>query len=152
MTTPSQEKNLLETDVEAIERVMLQLGWATHRQLHQELAEFNLTVSQFAAMRALQGFDEGSTMSELAEAARQISATMTGIVDRLVEREIITRQRDPDDRRALRVSLTEKGIVLLEKVKEKKRIRLRHFLEELSPTERKIFVRLIGKYLDVVYG
>ena len=152
MTTPLQEKNLLEIDVEAIECIMLQLGWATHRQLHQELAEFNLTVSQFAAMRALQGFDEGSTMSELAEAARQISATMTGIVDRLVEREIITRQRDPDDRRALRVSLTEKGIVLLEKVKEKKRIRLRHFLEELSPTERKIFVRLIGKYLDIVYG
>ncbi|MCD4802713.1 MAG: MarR family transcriptional regulator [Anaerolineales bacterium] len=152
MTAPLQEKNLLETDVEAIERVMLQLGWATHRQLHQELAEFNLTVSQFAAMRALQGFDEGSTMSELAEAARQISATMTGIVDRLVEREIITRQRDPDDRRALHVSLTEKGIVLLEKVKEKKRVRLRHFLKELSPSERKTFVRLIGKYLDVVYG
>jgi len=91
-------------------------------------------------------------MSELAEAARQISATMTGIVDRLVERDVITRQRDPDDRRALRVSLTEKGTDLLEKIKEKKRVRLRHFLEELTPTERVDFVRMIGKYLDVVYG
>ena len=152
MAASLQENNPLETDVEAIEHVMLQLGWATHRQLHQELAEFNLTVSQFAAMRALQGFDEGSTMSELAEAARQISATMTGIVDRLVESEIVTRQRDPGDRRTLRVSLTEKGVGLLEKVKEKKRVRLRQFLEGISPTERKIFVRVIGKYLDVVYG
>ncbi|MCD6425707.1 MAG: MarR family transcriptional regulator [Anaerolineales bacterium] len=152
MAASLQENNPLETDVEAIEHVMLQLGWATHRQLHQELAEFNLTVSQFAAMRALQGFDEGSTMSELAEAARQISATMTGIVDRLVESEIVTRQRDPGDRRTLRVSLTEKGVGLLEKVKEKKRVQLRQFLEGISPTERKIFVRVIGKYLDVVYG
>ncbi|MEN8243054.1 MAG: MarR family transcriptional regulator [Chloroflexota bacterium] len=152
MTTPLQENNPLETDLEAIERVMLQLGWATHRRLHQELAEFNLTVSQFAAMRALQEFDEGCSMSELAEAARQISATMTGIVDRLVEREIITRQRDPDDRRALRVSLTERGTGLLETIKEKKRVRLARFLEDLSPTERKDFVRMIGKYLEVVYG
>jgi DNA-binding MarR family transcriptional regulator len=152
MKTPLGKNRPLEADVEAIEHVMLQLGWATHRRLHQELAAFNLTVSQFAAMRALEVFDEGCTMSELAEAARQISATMTGIVDRLVEREVITRQRDPDDRRALRVSLTEKGAGLLEKIKEKKRVRLRRFLEELSPTERICFVQMIEKYLDVVYG
>ena len=90
-------------------------------------------------------------MSKLAEAARQISATMTGIVDRLVERRVITRQRNPNDRRTLHVSLTEKGIELLEKIKEKKRAHLRRFLEELSSTERKDFVRMIEKYLDLVY-
>ena len=130
---------------------MLKLGWATHRQLHQELAEFNLTVSQFAAMRALQGFDAGCTMTELAEAARQISATMTGIVDRLVERGVISRQRNPEDRRTLRVSLTTEGENLLIKIKEKKRVRLKLFLEELSATERSDFVRLTQKYLETVY-
>ncbi len=142
----------LNKDIENLERTMLRLGWATHRQLHQELAEFNLTVSQFAAMRALQGCERGCTMSELAKTARQISATMTGIVDRLVERGVIMRQRDPSDRRTLRVSLTETGTELLDTIRRQKRTRLKLFLEELSPNERKDFIRLIGKYLDVVYG
>ena len=150
MTNPKDTS--LNADIESLERIMLQLGWATHRQLHQELAEFNLTVSQFAALRALQGCEHGCTMSELAKTARQISATMTGIVDRLVERGVIARQRDPADRRTLRVSLTAEGAELLETIRQQKRIRLKQFLAELSPTERKDFIRLIGKYLDVVYG
>jgi DNA-binding MarR family transcriptional regulator len=147
-----KEEDPLKTDIESLEQTMLRLGWATHRQLHQELAEFNLTVPQFAAMRALQGCEHGCTMSELAKTARQISATMTGIVDRLVERGVLVRQRDLADRRTLRVSLTEDGLELLETVRRQKRVRLRQFLEELSPAERKDFIRLIGKYLDVVYG
>ncbi len=147
--TPSTDT--IQTDIEAVEQTMLKLGWATHRQLHQELGEFSITVSQFAALRALQGFDEGCTMTELAEAARQISATMTGIVDRLLDRGVVSRQRDPDDRRTLRVSLTADGEKLLVKIKEKKRVRLQLFLEELSSTERKDFVRLTQKYLEVVY-
>ena len=146
------ENDQLEADVKAIERTMLQLGWATHRQLHHELAEYNLTVSQFAALRALQGFENGCTMSELAEAARQISATMTGIVDRLVERGVIDRQRDPADRRSVRISLTEDGTELLETIRQQKRVRLRQFLAELSPSERQDFVRMIGMYLKTVYG
>ena len=146
------ENDQLEADVKAIERTMLQLGWATHRQLHQELAGFNLTVSQFAALRALQEFENGCTMSELAEAARQISATMTGIVDRLVERGVIDRQRDPADRRSVRISLTKDGTELLETIRQQKRVRLRQFLAKLSPSERQDFVRMIGMYLKTVYG
>ncbi len=141
----------LQADIETIERIMMQLGWATHRKLAHELTEFNLTVSQFAALRALEGFEEGCTMSELAEAARQISATMTGIVDRLLERGLITRHRNPADRRSLRVSLTSQGEYLLQRIKEQKRLRLRQFLEELSISERHDFMRLIQKYLHVVY-
>ena len=146
------ENDLSEADLEAVEQTMLKLGWATHRQLHRELAEFNLTVSQFAALRALQGFDEGCTMTEIAEAARQISATMTGIVDRLVERGVIARHRDSEDRRSVYITLTEAGTKLLEKIKEKKRVRLRLFLKDLSALERKDFVRLTRKYLEIVYG
>ena len=151
-TSPTSSSSPVQADIEAVENIMLQLGWATHRQLAQELAEFNLTVPQFAAMRALQRFEDGCTMSELAEAARQISATMTGIVDRLVERELLTRQRDPADRRALRVSLTASGEELLETIKRQEHVRLRQFLEELSPSERRDFMRLIQKYLQIVYG
>ena len=152
MTTSPPTNDPIQADIEAVERTMLQLGWATHRQLAQELTSFNLTVSQFAAMRALQGFEDSCTMSELARAARQISATMTGIVDRLVERALLTRQRDPADRRVLRISLTAHGKELLETIKHQKRVRLRQFLEDLSPAERRDFVRLIQKYLQIVYG
>jgi DNA-binding MarR family transcriptional regulator len=73
-------------------------------------------------------------------------------VDRLVERGLLTRQRDPADRRAVRITLTEDGRQLLAAIQHKKRIRLRQFLEQLTPAERKDFVRLVEKYLTVVYG
>jgi len=152
MSDTSTPSDPLQADLEAIERTMLQLGWATHRQLAQELSEFNLTVPQYTAMKALQNAGDNCTMSELADAARQISATMTGIVDRLVERGLLTRQRDPADRRAVRITLTEDGRQLLAAIQKKKRARLRQFLEQLTPAERQDFVRLVEKYLTVVYG
>ena len=152
MTDSHPPTDPIQSDLEAIERTMLQLGWATHRQLAQELSEFNLTVPQYTAMKALQNIGDNCTMSELADAARQISATMTGIVDRLVERNLLTRQRDPADRRAVRITLTEDGRKLLDAIQQKKRIRLRQFLEQLTPAERRDFVRLVQKYLETVYG
>lgn len=54
--------------------------------------------------------EDGLRMGELARRARLSKQTMTTLV-RLCEREgLVERSRDPDDRRAFRVSLTERGL------------------------------------------
>lgn len=45
----------------------------------------------------------------VAETARLSQATVTAILDRLEERGLVTRERDPGDRRRVAVELTEKG-------------------------------------------
>ena len=52
---------------------------------------------------------EGSTQRELADGVRIEGATMTRHLDRLEEAGLITRERDPNDRRAIRVDLTPTG-------------------------------------------
>ncbi len=50
-----------------------------------------------------------SRMSEIASALGVSLATATGVVDRLVERDILTREGDPGDRRVVLCRLSEKG-------------------------------------------
>ncbi len=51
----------------------------------------------------------GISAGELAEAMRVHPSTLTGVVRRLVERRLIERRGDPDDRRRALFWLTERG-------------------------------------------
>lgn len=60
-------------------------------------------------------------MSELASALDISVANATGIVTRMEERRLVERSRDPDDRRAVNVTLTEEGRQLLENMDRRRR-------------------------------
>jgi len=141
----------LAEDVENMRQVTLRLSWASQRRLARELEGFRLTVPQYMALRALLGQSgQDCTMSELAEASQQVSATMTGIIDRLAERGLVERRPDPVDRRALRVSLTPVGFELLAQIQRLSQVRLARVLEGFSPAERKQIIGLMQTYLQVV--
>ncbi len=140
----------LEEDMAALENVILRLSWVSHRRMEQELEEFNLTAPQYIALKCMQSSQQGCTMSELAESSHQVSATMTGIVDRLLDHGLVERERDPHDRRTLRVRLTAKGIATLAKVQMRKREWLAQFLAALSSEERQLMIDLAQRYLNVL--
>ncbi|MBN1146817.1 MAG: MarR family transcriptional regulator [Anaerolineales bacterium] len=132
-------------------QVTLRLSWASQRRLARELEGFRLTVPQYMALRALQcGDRQGCMMSELAEASQQVSATMTGIIDRLAEHGLVERRPDPYDRRALRVSLTQDGHDLLAQIERLGQARLARTLESFTHAERKQIIGLMQAYLQVV--
>ena len=88
------------------------------------------------ALVAIRHHDQGCKVSELAEAAQQVSATMTGIIHRLAERRLVIRQRDPGDRRAFRVSLTVAGEALLAEVERQQQAQLLGALKDLPQLQR----------------
>lgn len=141
------DDTLLE-DVESIQQSLLRLSWAERRRMAQNLDAFHLTAPQYMTLRALDrpGVDS-LKMNELAEAANQVSATMTGIIDRLEERGLAARQRDPDDRRAQRVLLTAQGKSLLEQIDRRNLQRMQRILSTLTPQERRGMRALIDHYL-----
>ncbi len=156
----------LSDDAEAVEDFILQLSWVSHRRLEQELDAFHLTVPQYVALNCIKEGtheratgvgapgsaerSEGCSMSELAESSHQVSATMTGIVDRLLDRGLVVRERDPNDRRTLRVGLTHAGTELLERVRQRKRAWMLQFLETLSPDERGLMIEMAQRYMAVL--
>jgi MarR family transcriptional regulator for hemolysin len=75
------------------------------------VSEVDLTPPQFQTLRLLWAQD-GQPFKDLATANGCTRPTMTGIVDTLEKKGLVTRQPNPKDRRSLLVALTEKGEAL----------------------------------------
>lgn len=72
------------------------------------VTQTGLSGPQLICLRQLAVFGPMQT-SHLAEAVNLSSATVCGILDRLEERGLVLRERQPDDRRRVLVSLTAAG-------------------------------------------
>jgi DNA-binding MarR family transcriptional regulator len=81
---------------------------ATVQLLATELVDLDLTASEVNALGNLAD-GVGRTVSELGVAVGTRPATLTGILDRLERRGLITRGPRPGDRRAVLIELTVDG-------------------------------------------
>jgi len=97
-----------------VDSVALQLKQAERvlrRQLEPALEAENLTFEHWQVLAALLA-EPGQRMTELAHAACLPAPTLTRHVDRLVERALIIRRVDPNDRRSVLVALSDHGVAL----------------------------------------
>lgn len=104
-------------------------------------AGLEFTFSQYITLKRLA--DGLSSPGDLARAVDIHPGAMTRLLDQLEKRGLIRRLADPDDRRALRVELTETGQHardLTERIGEQIR---RRAMEGLSLAEREELVRLL---------
>lgn len=76
--------------------------------LEPVFAPEGITLTQWSALVSIH-FDRGNTCAELARDLSHDKGATTRIVDTLVERGWVLRQRHPDDRRVVNLSLTESG-------------------------------------------
>lgn len=74
----------------------------------QEVEPFGVTAVQGKVLNFMYGLDDLAA-SELGELTALDGATLTGVVDRLCAMKLIERQQDENDRRSVRLSLTEEG-------------------------------------------
>lgn len=77
--------------------------------------EEGITVDQWRVLRAL-GPDDGRTMGELVERLQIPAATITRLVDALVDRALVFRHARPTDRRQVEVLLSTLGSQVLARV------------------------------------
>jgi DNA-binding MarR family transcriptional regulator len=76
--------------------------------------EFGVTLPKFDVMAALVRHPGGMNMTEVSRQLMVSNGNVTGIVDRLVAEELVTRVANAEDRRATFVRLTAKGLKLFE--------------------------------------
>ena len=112
-----------------------------------EAAGYDLTPVQYAALTAVSA-NPGLDQVTLAGLMAFDRTTITGVVDRLVQKGLITRQESSRDRRARELKITEAGRRTLRgitpAVEEAQRIMLRG----LTDKEAKELVRLLQKATD----
>ncbi len=91
-------------------------------------------------------YPKGSmTMGELSDALSVPLSTATRIADWLVENGYIQRINDSEDRRVVRIALTDSGRGLFEAIDRYVRERLHKILSCLTDEEMGIFLSLVGK-------
>jgi MarR family transcriptional regulator, organic hydroperoxide resistance regulator len=87
---------------------------AFNRAYKPFLDELGITYPQYVTLIALTEQD-GQTVSELGEKLFLESSTLTPLLKRLEATGYVTRKRDPQDERQVRISLTKAGRAVFEK-------------------------------------
>ncbi len=85
---------------------------AVSQRIHNHLQMYDLTISQFGALEALYHLGPMQP-GQLGQKILKSSGNMTLVVDNLVKRGLVTRQRRTDDRRCIEVHLTAAGEALI---------------------------------------
>ena len=117
----------------------------------QKLASYGLTTTQFFLLTALYE-EDGVPISVLAQKVALDKATLTGLLDRLERDDLIERKADPDDRRAIRIFLTQKAESMRVELTELYNQNNGMFLSILTFEEREIFERVVDKLEKADFG
>ena len=100
--------------------------WRTYDRLRgyedELFGKYDLTAQQYNALRLLRAVSP-ETLPTLTLAGRLISRApdITRLLDHLVKRELILRERKPENRRVVRVGITPTGVALLDQIHEEVR-------------------------------
>jgi DNA-binding MarR family transcriptional regulator len=107
--------------------------------------EIELSPQEVKYVEVIGGFTPSCMMRELADRALVAVSTATGVVDKLVKKGLVHREREEEDRRVVRVGLTDEGRRVFESVMEMRMTFCREMLVALNPDEREILLVLMRK-------
>ncbi len=131
-------------DAAALDELLMGTARALRRRWAERLAPSDLTPHDVRALRAI-GTEGPLRLGALAERLRIAPRSATDVVDRLTERDLVTRTPDPADRRAATVALTESGRDRLDDVSASRRLDAAEFFGALTSAEQAQLARLLTK-------
>ena len=115
----------------------------------QDVLEFDITVRENHAMamvhRLTEEKPEGIPLKELASSMKLSPATICELVDKLVKKGLLQRVNNPNDRRAVLITLSDLGHSLLNHFLKAVDDLCKKALADLSPAEQKALLDGLSK-------
>ncbi len=135
------ETEKLDKIEQSISRVMKRL---THTNQPDSLA-MQLPLAQLRLAHALHHSDVslGETMGALKERLGVGNSALTQAGDRLIHNGLAERLDDPNDRRVVRMRLTEKGRSWVDDIRMQRKRRIEEILDHLTPSQAQEFTEAI---------
>lgn len=113
----------------------------------KNLAGAEMSTADLRILRVLR--DQGSSpMNRFASETMLSPPTITGVVDKLEERGLVERVRNPEDRREILIAITQKGTITLTMGEELHKRFLDRSLSVLSDAELRQLASLMKKLAD----
>ena len=111
-----------------------------------ELEKFKITNQQFNILRILRGqYPNPATINILKERMLDKMSDASRIVDRLVQKELVTRTVNKKDRRAVDILITQRGLELLDRIHIEEAMN-DGYKSNLSEDEAKQLSNLLDKF------
>jgi len=122
---------------------LAKLSQTATRTWGQKVSDLNITATQAMVIRFLYD-EEGVTSIELGKKTELDSSTMTGILDRLETAGLIARKDNLDDRRSIRIFLTDKGKATGKEVAARMETANNEFFKRMKKEDEKELRRIIS--------
>lgn len=106
------------------------------------------TMAQFDVLAQLSREKDGATPAELSRRLLVTAGNLTGLLDRMEKSGFLSRQRDSNDRRLTRVSLTQKGKDLAKKIIPIHTADIQELASNLSVGELKQLRQVLDKWIQ----
>lgn len=114
-----------------------------------ELFKGRITLPQLLVLDFLDA-KGASKMKDLALFMNVSTAAVTGIVERLVRDNYVSRSYDPKDRRIIRVNLTNKGSELFKKINRERRQIIVEIFSKISEADRQNYLRILLEIKEIL--
>jgi DNA-binding MarR family transcriptional regulator len=121
--------------------------WRLLRNLSHPVRRAEITPEQYWLLRLLSRAGP-LNISELAAKLGIATSSATAACKRLEKAGLLTRERQSDDERVVRVVLTAQGNAKITAWSERKRAALAHMLSVLDPLEQQEFQRMLERVLE----
>jgi DNA-binding MarR family transcriptional regulator len=132
-----------------LSELMIVMGQEFIKKQKNEVTKGTITITQLMIMDYLVRNGE-SRMTDLARHMNVSTPAMTGIVERLVRNNYVSRLFDEHDRRIIRISLTSKGAGVVQKINEQRRQMIVKIFGQISQKERDDYLRILGRIREVM--
>jgi DNA-binding MarR family transcriptional regulator len=123
-----------------------QVQSSLNRMIDQHVSPLGLTAMQWRPLVMIRYLDI-NTPAELARAAHVDTGAMTRTLDRLEAKRFVTRHRCPDDRRVVRIELSEAGTEVAEQIMPAIATTLNAHLQGFSKAEVETLIELLHRML-----
>jgi DNA-binding MarR family transcriptional regulator len=119
-------------------------------QMNKALSDFGITLSQFIVLNFVNDNQTDLSSAQLSRRFKMTPQSMNETVSLLQSKELIIKNADVENRRILRISLTEKGLDILTQCNNAIDDVEKELFSTLSESELDILRLLIGSILQVV--
>jgi MarR family transcriptional regulator, organic hydroperoxide resistance regulator len=131
-------------DLDVIVETVIYLQTESRRLAREQCARLGVTATQLNVIKMLDEIGELS-LSELSRKIAAQNSTVTGIVDRMVQADLVTREQSPEDRRVWRIKLSERGKQVARKIDVAPWDLLRRGIESLDKKDKETLMVILRK-------
>lgn len=118
-----------------------------YRDFLERLEPYGLTPFHYLVLCCLWE-EDGLSTSGIADKLKQLGATLTGVVDRMESRKLVYRERDPRDRRVVRIWLTEEGKKLMHVLPPLGAETIKKATDGISNTEQEAVLKILDQIVQ----